>query len=416
LFCKVHCIGLIGHAFPDDLIAIKRAGNAFTEACASQYVCQKENWFCKSFGLICVGLVCPCAFVCVVRKLGAALKDTSAPDVGSFFHSRTLKHHWVHGEPHGGNVMLVDRRQQEAIGLAQTFLTSVESPIPLYFHTWYAVSMLQNPRNPYHIRALMRIMKKSGLDNTHNYFSELYKSGTFLEIAFTAELFQSISVIPWKYVPLLHLFELLDNANLMPALTGDGTIHCGLGDIIIHTDINVENRIVVSCNELSHINLSCESDTQFFFSKFSNPQNYANAVYVRAQDFSEDDSAEEPTVPDQSKPGRGKRRKGKDSNKRSRPEGCLPEHFYLIEKMRECGNPRVLESIRTSMMRRFGTAGQLSDFSLQKKSNPGNALRPYHFGCKTVLVVDDDTRSRCMNFITSEKILSLDTESTCPRL
>jgi hypothetical protein len=83
--------------------------------------------------------------------------------------------------------------------------------------------------------------------------------------------------------------------------------------------------------------------------------------------------------------------------------------------MRECGNPCVLESIRTSMMRRFGTAGQLSDFSLQKKSNPGNALRPYHFGCKTVLVVDDDTRSRCMNFITSEKILSLDTESTCPR-
>jgi hypothetical protein len=83
--------------------------------------------------------------------------------------------------------------------------------------------------------------------------------------------------------------------------------------------------------------------------------------------------------------------------------------------MQECGNRRVLESIQTSMMRRFGNAGQLTNLSFREKSNPGNALRQEHFGCKTVLVVDDDTRSRCMNFITSEKILSLDTESTCPR-
>jgi hypothetical protein len=225
----------------------------------------------------------------------------------------------MHGEPHRGNVVLVDRKL-EAIDLAQTFLTSEESPIPLFFHKWYAASMLQNPRNPYHIRALMRIMKKSGLDNTHNHVSDLYKSGTFLGIAFTAELFQSISVTPWEYVPLLHLFELLDNANLTPVLTGDDTIHCSFGDIIIHTDINVANRIVVSCNKFCDVNLSCESNTQSFFSNVSNPQNYANTVHVMQEVLSGDEGEQERAVRDQSKRGRGKGQKGKDSKKMSGPE------------------------------------------------------------------------------------------------
>jgi hypothetical protein len=255
-FVKVHCIGLIGHALPDDHIAIKRASNAFREACASQYVCQKEGWFCESFGLICVGLVCPCAFVCVVRKLGAALQDTSASDVGSFFHSRTL--HWLHVEPHRGHMMLVDEKQ-EAIDLAQAFFTSVRNPIPLSVYSWYANSIAENGTNHHCLQELMPNIESS-LGATLKFFSDFYTRGNFLQLAFTGDLFQKSTVGCWEYDPFCHLFELLDSKNMHPKLDQKNTIEFVGGSIRFNRN---GGSFQISSHESLPV-LSCASDTKKF--------------------------------------------------------------------------------------------------------------------------------------------------------
>jgi hypothetical protein len=94
----------------------------------------------------------------------------------------------------------------------------------------------------------------------------------------------------------------------------------------------------------------------------------------------------------------------------------LPNHSFLIEKMQNVGNPYVLESIKKSMMRRFGSCGSLASVVLKEtKPEPRNALRREHFGCETVLVCDKQSFTRCITFISSQEYLSLDTENTTPR-
>jgi hypothetical protein len=67
------------------------------------------------------------------------------------------------------------------------------------------------------------------------------------------------------------------------------------------------------------------------------------------------------------------------------------------------------------MIRRFNDAGLLNDLQFKKKLQPINALRCEYFGCKPVLVIDESTRGRCIQFIQSQKILSFDTETAVPK-
>jgi hypothetical protein len=552
LLVKVNCIGLIGHRLSGDSVAAKRAANAFQEACATQFACDLNQWFCEIFGLICVGLVCPCAFVCIVRTLGTAAKSVVESEVGNFFHDLSslplssrgtslpsAPLHMLHGDPHRGNMVLVESKVQ-LIDFDRTYLIIGDCP-PLFLFTWYATSIAEKPWNHFHITALMRIMKQSGLDATHQYFSVFYKKNNFLQQHFNAELFRRSPATRWVYDAFLHLFQLIFEAGLGPKLISDDKIQCGPNVITVHAfDSPFRGNIKVSCADgsLQNVLLSCHSDTIAFFASFSevtaSPQpksmnddalncvpqplnelgmiilnslthpkfrwdgsagcfvisgclpdpvqlsgaaaveyfdcelqvsNSGNESIIKnctsdsksqladnfaktfpmgyttlrgeqdtryfvdqlscnfismIDDFSEEDSPVYGTQqPNQDKVEHAsKKRKMNTPAPPTKPPQprSLPNHIYLIDKIQELGNQNVLESIQTSMMRRFGSAGSLSSVVIKnKKVVPLNALREEYFGCEIVMVNNDETRSRCIDFIRSQTFLSFDTESTSPR-
>jgi hypothetical protein len=279
LLVKVNCIGLIGHRLKNHHAATKRAAAAFQEACATQYHCNKKSWFCETFGLICVGLVCPTAFVCVVRMLGTAIMNSDTSEVSTIFYecsnnlqSSSEAHEAlrvVHGDPHRGNIVLVGSEKQ-LIDHDRTYLIIGDCP-PRFLFTWYASSVAEQPRNTFHIRALMRIMKRSGLEATREYFSAFYTNDTFLEQTFNAELFEKSPKTVWEYDAFLHLFELMFEARLEPQLISDFTIHCKLtvhNVTICALDSPKSGNIVASCEAkipLHNVCLQSASDTIRFF-------------------------------------------------------------------------------------------------------------------------------------------------------
>jgi hypothetical protein len=144
LFVKVNCIGLIGHRLTGHHTAAKRAASALHEASATQYYCETRKWFCETFGLICVGLVCPCAFVCIVRTLGTAVKDINVSDVGKIFHESSslplpsqtqlspIHGRAFHGDPHGGNMVLVTVKTETEME-TEVQLVDFDRSAPLFF-------------------------------------------------------------------------------------------------------------------------------------------------------------------------------------------------------------------------------------------------------------------------------------------
>jgi hypothetical protein len=165
---------------------------------------------------------------------------------------------------------------------------------------------------------------------------------------------------------------------------------------------------------MGHTTLRGEQDTRYFVDQLS-----CNFILM-TDDFSEEDSPVYGTQqPNQDKVEHAsKKRKMNTPAPPTKPPQprSLPNHIYLIDKIQELGNQNVLESIQTSMMRRFGSAGSLSSVVIKnKKVVPLNALREEYFGCEIVMVNNDETRSRCIDFIRSQTFLSLDTESTSPR-
>ena len=558
LLVKVNCVGLIGHRLASDHTAAKRAASAFQEACASPYVCNKKGWFCESFGLICVGLVCPCAFVCIVRTIGTQISDDC--DVGRSFHDLSSLElqlplqtpspsgplRVVHGDPHRGNGVLVAPEVQ-LIDFDRTYLIIGDCP-PLFFFTWYATSIAEQRRNIFHIRALMRIIKRSGLGATHDYFSAFYQTDNFLQQKFNADLFELSPKTPWAYDAFIHLFQLIFEASLEPKLITDSKIQCNLSnDITIHAfDVPDPGNITVSCaDEPSQIVLlSSESATNTFFEKYSKvtispkqtslapisphhcskeeppvscvgfwhlmellrleqdrtPQllilhdksfiscdirpvcsrdtfvpckiffertatgsikiysaefdhpkcsflegNFRQCENVRPLNLENNEDAERVfnfalsmeeqysicSSDSDSDVDRSAEvvdpftvaslRQGSavaQAPAAASVNPALPEYRFLFQKMKNCGNLNVLESIQKSMIRRFGSAGSLQSLKIShvtSKSKSLNVLREEHFGCEIVLVEDDSARCRCINFIQSQKFLSLDTESAVPR-
>jgi hypothetical protein len=243
---KVICIGLIGHRLAGDRKAAKRAALAFQECCSTPSVCSKKDWFCETFGLICVGLVCPCAFVCIVRTLGTPFRTG---EVGKEFHGlSTLQlpspsgspQFAMHGDPHRGNAVLVTskdgkRSEVQLVDLDRTILIKGSRYPSIFFFTWYATCIEEQPRNPFHIKALMRIIGRSGLHQTHEYFSNFYTTDTFLQQEFNAACFEGSPASVWEYDAFLHLFQLISDAGLEPKLISDSEIHCKLdNNITIH--------------------------------------------------------------------------------------------------------------------------------------------------------------------------------------
>jgi hypothetical protein len=583
---KVICIGLIGHRLAGDRKAAKRAAFAFQECCSTPFVCSKKDWFCETFGLICVGLVCPCAFVCIVRTLGTLVQNDVSSLVGRSFHDLSslqfqssppkpsAPFRVFHGDPHGRNEVLVDS-QVQLIDCDKTFLITGECP-PLFLFTWYAASIAEQPRNPYHIRALMRIIGRSGLNASHAYFARFYTADTFLTVTFDADLFEESPKPHWEYDAFLHLFQLISDAGFNPKLISDNEIHCKLdNNITIHgfdkpkpgnIEVSCADGIVkkmllssssetvdffqrichkaqqkgcdtkrqkmldteaakdresaqataasgqteptICCVRLDHLmrlltqeasdkgdptpqlqhshekefiscqirprcsrdavvpcqifferiatglikicsaefqphekesflqenfrkhsmlfNLESEEEVERFFSfALSMKNQYGNL----SDDSSDCDSDGKPSRSSLGKKGLGQEvynvRECKEINssvrlsnqnpieKSDRPNMGWPNWLYW--KLVDCGNDLVLNSIRRSMMNRFGNCGSLKELKISPKSEPLNALRPEHFGCKVVLVNNATACDRCLNFIADNSHLSFDTESPVPQ-
>jgi hypothetical protein len=411
---KVHCIGLIEPVFVDDT-AVKRAGDAFQEACATQYVCTKEGWLCETFGLVCVGLVCPCAFVCIVRKLDGALHNMSASDAGVSLHGLVARHKLVLGEPHRDNLMLVDQ-SLEAINLARSFL--VDAPPPYFSSWWYAACIEDNGTDHGHLREFMPQIE-SGLDATHKYFSDFYTGGNFLDQAFTAELFQQSPAKCWEYNPFLHLYALLEDANMSPKLGPEHAIHCVTGAIRWKKS---GSSIEVSVGDRgSWLSLSSSSDTQSFFEKFSNPRGYSFHFFVNTViDFSDEDGSIEDDQRGKmvSKRERGDSlvtgARGAKGNTSHRGRVC-PPYYWLIKDNRILSK-HVLSDICQSMSTRYGyVPDKLRNYAVPDFSEPDTILRPQHFGCVTVIVDNAAAQAECIQFIRGGDSFSIDTESPTPK-
>jgi hypothetical protein len=539
---KVICIGLIGHRLAGDRKAAKRAALAFQECCSTPFVCSKKDWLCETFGLICVGLVCPCAFVCIVRTLGTLVQNDGAYVVGRSFHDLSslqfqssppkpsAPFRVLHGDPHGRNEVLVNSKVQ-IIDCDKTILITGECP-PLFLFTWYAASIAEQPRNPFHIRALMRIIGRSGLDASHAYFARFYTSDTFLSVTFDADLFEESPKTHWEYDAFLHLFQLLFEKGLEPKLVSDHRIQLKpSGFIQIAFDQSRSNSITVTCEngQLQPVHLGSESETSIFFERFHNhfaatqeqqqqqqqqprgqagptisfdglgelmqllsqdrtPQIYRSdgnsyiscdirpvcsrdtvvpckiffertatgSIKICSAEFqhqekesflqenfrkhstlfnleneeviqnfvkfalsmvekyssgSDDDSDGDlnPSPPKKVLRESDNVKEGKKIAESDRQYMGWPDWLYW-KLLEECGNQQVLESVKESMMRRFGKTGSLSDLVLVPKPEPSNALRPEYFECEVVLVKDDLDRQRCLTFINGESHLSFDTE------
>lgn len=550
---KVNCIGLIGHRLAGDRKAAIRAALAFQECCSTPFVCSKKGWFFETFGLICVGLVCPCAFVCIARTLGTLVQNEDASPGRSFHDLSSLQFESsspkasvplrvMHGDPHRKNKVLVDS-QVQLIDFDKTILITGECP-PLFLFTWYAASIAEQPRNPFHIRALMRIIGRSGQDATHAFFAQFYTSDTFLSATFDADLFEKSPKTHWEYDAFLHLFQLLFEKGLEPKLVSDCQIVLNpSGSIHINFDERRSGIITVSCenSQLQAVHLGSESDTSTFFEQFLNhvaatqeqqqqqqqealqqqqqprgqaeptisfdglrelmqllsqeasryndraplldksfisceirpvcsrdkvvpcqiffersatgainihmaafqhdkhqylQENFTKTrvglsnlkdkeevrkffdfalsmkeIYGSLSSGSSDEESSAIQVTPTDKPFFSAARSA-SLGLRQLPR--VPAHDWLYYKMLSCGNPNVLNSVRESMMRRFGTAGKFTDLTFKEKSKSNNALRQQHFGCESVLVNDDSTRKRCIQFIQSQGTLSFDTETAVP--
>ena len=89
----------------------------------------------------------------------------------------------------------------------------------------------------------------------------------------------------------------------------------------------------------------------------------------------------------------------------------LPPCTWLFDRVT---NRDVVTSIIRSMHRRFGSAGPVTHSMFAYTDEPANVLQPRHFDCESVIVQDSATASRCLDFVSREATLSVDTETAQP--
>jgi hypothetical protein len=444
-FVKVYCIGLINH-FQKDRSSISRARRAFHDASATSYFCEKNDWFYKSFGLICFGLATPCCFVCIARKTLEAANVENPPPIGSLCVDVTKRTKSMHGDVHLSNVLWNPVTCKfELVDCERAIRLKSEGP-SAWFYNWYASSVAS--RKHLEIEIIMDKLKHSGLEGTSEFFSQMYLKRDFLRMAVDSKLFEQCPEFEWTYDPFLHLMELLSeealtNKDPTPVLQnshGTCIISCHIRPHFsrdcaafcqIHYQRSGSSSIKICSALFQHKSEICLQKNFEQCQDSFNLENEANvlrffdfalsmkAVYGDTSDDSDDYNDDSPV---QVSLGKQIRVPGAvvDINKKSKSRSTVLEKVgwpsWLYEILRdECGDQDVVDSIRRSMMVRFGHCGSLSSLNISPKSEPLNTLRPEHFGCEVVLVNDAAGCERCLNFVGNESHLSFDTESTVPK-
>jgi len=210
-FVKVHLIGLLNHLQVDH-VSVQRAAFAFQEAAGSDYVCGDHGWWCKTFGLIRIGLSNPCVFVCIARhKLQCP--DTIEPRraceaFGNISKSQTKPA--LHNDPHRCNmgIIQINGAQQLQVHdlthvsrLGEISLPQLAIFIRLYYNS-------VNERTTVLMeKLLIPQIRQSGLHATHSYFAQIYCNQKFFTAAFDSDAFEKSPATSWCYCAWLHLME-----------------------------------------------------------------------------------------------------------------------------------------------------------------------------------------------------------------
>ena len=453
-FVKVYCIGIMGF-FQKDAKSVNRAARAFQDATFTSVVCQKMGWWFKTFGLICGGLSSPCVFVCIART---KLARHELPDraVGTFSYDLTEITGALHNDVYSGNIGHNETtKMYEAFDFERSALIDVKKPRPpLVFHQLYASSVAQK-KQPAVVATLMKKVTESGLDDTRNFFRGLYLKNHFLD-TFDPLGCLTCPQISWKYDGIFHLLQLLYDAAMawddpLPELVSKDSKECIVCYIRPFLEDQVQTPAV--CNVVfermedgkimvdsasfsdSTLNwqqlelfidhfrhglifenkheLSSEAKTTLFFNSALSMEPFDHSVCSS--------SDEDGQGPSKTKAAPLKQIKGTKKTK-LQPETTeerLDRDLTFISGPHGAPKQEILDTVLRSVKQRFPQyVVRAKHLKAQREqfTNHGMILDPTHFGSKVVLVSDEASQSRCINFIKSENELSLDTETAYPHL
>jgi hypothetical protein len=212
----------------------RRAGTAFIEASATSYVCRKESWWCRTFGVFCGSGNDERAYVFIVRHKLSPMTGNDDDIVASaveVYLAIAERHSVLQNDAHMFNVMAwpgngllqaLDFERASRLGfdeIEQQQREEVWNHLKT-FHKEYCMRICRRhgTESKGITTLMMRQVVSCGLANTHDYFSQFFKNGSFRDTAFNEEAFANSTVTEWKYCAWLHLLHHLYSQDLSPRL------------------------------------------------------------------------------------------------------------------------------------------------------------------------------------------------------
>jgi hypothetical protein len=443
-FVKVYCIGLL-EMQDKDKRSCQRAASAFIDASATTLACESNGWWVAAFGLICIGLTTPCAFVCVGRNILSTIsKDTCCIELGDLFQNLAFKYSVLQGDYYCSNVVSDASGNKQAIDFERASMLKGKSPPRLFFQ-YYARSVASN--NASSIQILMLQMRASGMEETQSHFSTIYRRNMFLEATFDAVAFSNSPATVFLFHGFWHLMELLyaeanrrsDPIPELAIIDSKMCISCHIrpfswyrDNVVVHCNIFFEhlkdNSITISSAFFCHQDIDITENLQAAFTKRRQHFNFKGdedaskifkfalsmeSVYSSTGSEGSDDAGSSPPSAPRASPSVKRRRVEKC---RSERDVALDRQFNFLATKGTTTN--VWSNCKLSVLTRF------PDYELRRpvqrlleSSRPNNQLEPSHFGTKVFTVSGSDVKaqSSCIDFISSQNVLCIDTETVYPR-
>jgi hypothetical protein len=446
-FAKVHEFDVHAERKRDNWRA---AGTAFLEASATSYVCGKEGWWSRTFGVLCGSGRSERAYVFIVRhKLTPAAAD--APICDLFF--RLCKDLFVlHNDAHRSNAMTwhLDGRLQavdleRASQLARPRTDEEWAVIKLFHKVYYTHVCNPDQRDDACLpRMLMQTLRSCGLDATHRHFSQIFEDDSFRQTAFNHTAFLNSPVTRWNHCAWLHVLHQFHIRDCGPFLEHSSAGYCikldrAAPSVICRvwfslpggdTDMMKEARITKCTTEpalAGHGTISYLDKDRFeAFPRTADPWHLTDhdttMRFVKtALDYFQNgggrmDDAGECSCSDE-----------EDEQLRAAPRVDEPLRAaprvqnWQLAKM--YGNVHVYNSVLRSMRRRYHPDSPairelegVRDTLRQPAAHPRpNALKLSHFRCRAVVVNSDVTREECLQYMKDNATLSLDVEDINPK-
>jgi hypothetical protein len=444
-FVKVYCIGLIELKDRTDKASSKRATSAFIDASATSSACRKRKWWSLSFGLICIGLTTPCAYVCVGReKLSSISKETPCDVVGDLFHLIAHEDLMFHNDGYCGNVVEDKSGKKQAVDFERASMFTGKAPSALFFQ-YYARSVAMNDTAS--IQILMLQMNASGMEATHSYFRSIYQSGTFLETAFDYVAFETSTATAFCFVGFWHLMSLLheeakrhgDTTPELALLESKSCISCKIrprccvdGSVVsckIFFEHTEDFSIQIRSAQFEHVNVAFPPFLQLGFERGQEyfrlrseeeAEKFFDFALSMAELYSSPGSSS-PSSSEEQNSTLGKRKPTEQNlrlvpkTSRNNSERCvsLDKQFNFLSYIPVSAD--VWRSCASSVQQRFPDY-QCRVFAPRSSfMPPKSVLDISHLDLKVFVVAMSNHTEQCLEFIDGQNILSIDTETAYPR-